>query len=716
MLSISTSSSGSSNSARTLPPLRIPDLDQDSATSSSSAAAAVPFPRISQRRKLYRGVGTQPWHNKGSDSDSDSESRKSKSKVAAASATTAPSHPNPETMPNFDPKRTYSESQITTPNPSLLSSIYGTPLIRKKSGEVVKSSLKSPKSPRNSSFGTSSGSFSSQGSLTPLTPTLKNSVHFDGQLEHVRLFHKEQKPAAVSRDGSPCDTETSDNDALGQSDGVYRSSEDERMRSTLVLEAINIPLRNAMASTQERLGDLDIRLEQVVLSKDGRAVEGTVLVRNIAFEKWVAVRFTYDWWQTTSEVTAKHSKSIPEENTDLFSFSIRLPEVTKRIEEKRLFFALRYLAAGREAWDNNRGENYQLRFRTEKKVKAPVQRTSPTHPPSWPLKSANVDQMADLRKELERVVREDDESNGVQSWDVLTVKLRAKNMHIEEDRAAKKESNFGSRYDFGASSKVKWEPPKELPKYGGPPPETMAVPFPSLRPTHTKAASISGSPSLQAVSWRSPRGSPRDTGVDSAANSPKFFIDPREAKHSAGTRQRHHQRGGYFDSYMEGNNTAVLTPTTGEALEMTPSTSTSSTDTVTPAVLVTEDNNEVSSETESTSSSTESSVDATGEQAQSYASTRTPWTRHISPLPSRRLGPSHPPREAHWSYPLRAHGPSVLRVRCPALAAPLPSLRHRVPRRALRRLLNCRTASSRFTSSLLALIARLSTVSIIAIS
>lgn len=467
----------------------------------------------------------------------------------------------------------------------------------------------------------------------PPTPTLKNSVHFDGQLEHIRLFHKEQKPAAVSREGSPCDTETSDNETLGQQSDMYRSSEDERLRSTLVLETVNIPLRNAMASTQERLADLDVRLEQVVLSKDNRTVEGTVLVRNIAFEKWIAVRFTYDFWQTTSEVTAKYAKSIPEENIDLFSFSIRLPEATKRIEDKRLFFALRYVAAGREAWDNNSGQNYQLRFRTEKKVQAPVapvQRAN-SRPPSWPVKSANVDQMADLRKELERVVREDEESSGVQSWDVLTAKLRARNMDIEEDREAKKGLDFRSRYDFGASSKVKWEPPKELPRYGGPPPATMAVPFPSARPTHTKAASISGSPSLQTVSWRSPRGSPRDTGADSAANSPKFFIDPREARHSTGsgstsgstTRQRHHQRGGYFDSYMEGTAKAVLTPTTSEAIGMTPSTSTSSTDTVMPSVLVTEDNTEGSSETESTSSSASSSaLDTVAEQSQARSAVR----------------------------------------------------------------------------------------------
>jgi hypothetical protein len=130
-----------------------------------------------------------------------------------------------------------------------------------------------------------------------------------------------------------------------------------------------------MASTQERLGDLDVRLEEVKLSRN---VDGTVLVRNIAFEKWVAVRFTYDWWQPTSEFTAKYASSFPDENTDLFSFAIRLPDVTRCIEEKRLFFALRYTIAGRESWDNNCEENYQLRFKMESRLRQP---TPPKFPP-----------------------------------------------------------------------------------------------------------------------------------------------------------------------------------------------------------------------------------------------------------------------------------------------------------------------------------------------
>ena len=39
----------------------------------------------------------------------------------------------------------------------------------------------------------------------PATPAHKG-IRFHSQLERVKLFHAEQKPLAVSRDGSPTDT------------------------------------------------------------------------------------------------------------------------------------------------------------------------------------------------------------------------------------------------------------------------------------------------------------------------------------------------------------------------------------------------------------------------------------------------------------------------------------------------------------------------------
>jgi len=62
------------------------------------------------------------------------------------------------------------------------------PVVRKKSGEVVKSSLKAPSRSRPCSV--------------PAALTFPKNVNFDARIEHVRHFLHSQKPSAVSR-GSP---------------------------------------------------------------------------------------------------------------------------------------------------------------------------------------------------------------------------------------------------------------------------------------------------------------------------------------------------------------------------------------------------------------------------------------------------------------------------------------------------------------------------------
>ncbi len=82
----------------------------------------------------------------------------------------------------------------------------------------------------------------------------------------------------------------------------------------------------------------------------GSTVEGVVRVRNLAFEKWIAVRFTLDKWQTTSEVTARYKESLPNGTVDTFVFTIKLEDVLSRAEEKSLYLAVGNSVAGRENW------------------------------------------------------------------------------------------------------------------------------------------------------------------------------------------------------------------------------------------------------------------------------------------------------------------------------------------------------------------------------
>ncbi|EGG13086.1 carbohydrate-binding module family 21 [Melampsora larici-populina 98AG31] len=184
-----------------------------------------------------------------------------------------------------------------------------TPMLRKKSGEVVRSSLKETRA-----------------KSAPATPTGPKYVHFDSHLEHVKHFLSQQRPAA----------------------------------SRLVLEMKNFPLNPDLNA---QLQGSEVWLRWIELFNEGKTLKGQVQVKNLSFQKLVAIRFTFDGWQTVSEVMAEHQESIKDGQFDRFSFSIRLVDQLARIEERKMFIAIRFTSDGREIWDNNSGLNYDLRFK-----------------------------------------------------------------------------------------------------------------------------------------------------------------------------------------------------------------------------------------------------------------------------------------------------------------------------------------------------------------
>jgi hypothetical protein len=230
--------------------------------------------------------------------------------------------------------------------------------IRKQSGEPIKPSLKRPKVPSLLI------PISEQGVRSePTTPTLSKVVHFDPKLEHVKLFLAKQKPLAVSRDHDQA-TDTSGTESDFPS--FFRGSPND---SPAPEKHIELQIRNMPSFPPE---GAEVILEGLTLSQSDKTIVGRVRVRNIAYEKWVATRFTLDLWQTTSEVTARYTESVNGGLFDIFTFSIRLHDMWTRIEDKTMSIALRYSAAGKQFWDNNNGANYMVKF-----VQKPVaQKTS----------------------------------------------------------------------------------------------------------------------------------------------------------------------------------------------------------------------------------------------------------------------------------------------------------------------------------------------------
>ena len=225
-------------------------------------------------------------------------------------------------------------------------------LVRKKSGELVRPALRASSTRRRPSS-------------MPGTPTYSKMVHFqDNSLEHVRHFLQVDRPIAVSAGSSPVESSYED-------DAEFPFGNDNFSSRELPFEW-EIRLTNFPRDSFERKG-LPVRTEKVYLSTDKKVLIGSVIVRNLSFHKQVVARFTLDFWKTTSEVVAEYNDDVRqqqlEDGCDRFTFSIKL-EDQANLENKTMFFCIRYNVNGQEYWDNNSSINYQVDF--TKKLKPQI--------------------------------------------------------------------------------------------------------------------------------------------------------------------------------------------------------------------------------------------------------------------------------------------------------------------------------------------------------
>lgn len=267
-------------------------------------------------------------------------------------------------------------------------------MIRKKSGEILKPSLKqrsmsTPNLGRGSDDDDEASSKAKARAASRSTRDLgehAKSVRFnDMGLESIVLFLRKQKPTAVSKtaDTNEIPTETEDENDTDLSD--YVQFRTRRNGSRAVEEQTEIHVASASSvprvrvdfgpGTQGLLQNEHVVLERFELDNSTPlTLRGSVLARNVAFQKWIAVRFTLDHWQTTSEVAGQHISHVPsgttgDEGWDRFSFAIKLEDYRGKLEHRSLHLCVRYSVDGREWWDSNHGDNYQFTFKSEKVVK-----------------------------------------------------------------------------------------------------------------------------------------------------------------------------------------------------------------------------------------------------------------------------------------------------------------------------------------------------------
>ncbi len=222
------------------------------------------------------------------------------------------------------------------------------PMLRKKSGELVRPALRPSSRRRPSSM--------------PGTPTFSKAVHFDSHLEHVRHFLQVDRPLAVSAGSSPVESHQSDTE-------FPFSDEDSSSQGRSPPYEWEIIVANFPPETYERL-QLPVRVERVFLSTDNKTLIGSIAAANLAFSKTVIARFTLDYWKTTSEVVAEYTNDVRRKKLndgyDRFNFTIKLADLAN-LEAKTMFFCVKYAVNGVEYWDNNNGTNFQVDFRKNMK-------------------------------------------------------------------------------------------------------------------------------------------------------------------------------------------------------------------------------------------------------------------------------------------------------------------------------------------------------------
>jgi len=329
------------------------------------------------------------------------------------------------------------------------------PMLRKKSGELVRPALR-PSSARR------------RPSSMPGTPTFSKAVHFDSHLEHVRHFLQVDRPLAVSAGSSP--VETYDSDTEFPFDDASSNGRTPPFEWEIVVS--NFP-----ADTPIRLAQ-PVRVERVFLSADNKTLVGSVAVANLAFNKYVVVRFTLDYWKTTSEVVAEFNHDVRQpkhaDGHDRFNFNIKLADLAN-LEAKTMFFCVKYSVNGQEYWDNNNATNYQVDFRKKAKPQngkkgmqgagsRPANSLPRSNKKSPPACNGRPKSMPvafdDFADGFDEKYKFDDFKQPVADYlgESTTVRLKGVKSAISlaSDNLTRRQPNpngqaFGNRYDFGAS-------------------------------------------------------------------------------------------------------------------------------------------------------------------------------------------------------------------------------------------------------------------------
>lgn len=425
-------------SSRLIPesPASSDDTNFNFSSSASSSTSSIENDYGELKKAVEAMVVVPPTSSYSKPFSSKALLKKSSSSSSALSTlvlTTPTASRSTTTLLANDTNQTPISSITSSPSNSVPSSPSN--IVRKKSGERVKSSLKLPSLVRHQSM-----------------PATSKMVHFDVNLERVCHYLNSEKPTAVSTQSSPIEERAKFHWGT-DSDHDTESSEDEEE------EDPRIGFQNYLDRTEWQISlpnftqnfnlesSKTVFLESVFLSGDKNNLFGNVAVKNLTFEKYVIIRYSLDNWKTATEISAEYNPDVRRKlkvlGYDRFTFSLNLRDFPQLYTNSVLLFCVKFVDGnGGIYWDNNNGHNYKVIFTCVNKIK-------PVNNNRLPVRShvtsnnkvVNTHRRSKSSQNLMGRSSYDDEEDD----EIFTRLLRKPKLKTNSP------DHFTSRYDFGSS-------------------------------------------------------------------------------------------------------------------------------------------------------------------------------------------------------------------------------------------------------------------------
>ncbi|OBA24111.1 hypothetical protein METBIDRAFT_118075 [Metschnikowia bicuspidata var. bicuspidata NRRL YB-4993] len=204
-------------------------------------------------------------------------------------------------------------------------------------------------------------------SMSQLSP---KSVRFASRLEKVKMFDGMASPSTVSLQCTPAGSpkygflhedyfsvHNHFNDI--SDDETYSSSDSDTYAEFTLDRQYKIAKSNFTAppNIYARRGSA-VYLQSVSLAADKQLLELLVMCQNLAFEKNLLVKLTFNDWQSLMIYTsAAYCKLFSSVNYDQFKFTIPLKHLPSPLSAQ---FCIKYVVNNSTFWDNNDTNNYRL--------------------------------------------------------------------------------------------------------------------------------------------------------------------------------------------------------------------------------------------------------------------------------------------------------------------------------------------------------------------